>query len=140
MSAFEDFVQAELPKRGYLNSDVSQETVIIRRGPGPRQFDAVVLSEGQVLGKVGGVLVGVNVTDTEIGGGEPLRKAVLEVTTPATTWTIPHGLGSENVIVQAFDATKFVIIPNAIQIVDEDTVQLTFNSAQAGTARVIFLD
>ena len=140
MSAFEDFVQQELPKRGYLNSDVGQETVIIRRGPGPRQFDAVNLLDGQVLGKVNGVLTGVNVTDPEVGGGEPLRKAVMEVTTPSTTWTVPHMLGSENVIVQAFDATKFVIIPNSIQIVDEDTVQLTFNSAQAGTVRVIFLD
>ena len=88
MSAFEDFVQQELPKRGYLNSDVGQETVIIRRGPGPRQFDAVNLAEGQVLGKVGGVLTGVNVTDPEVGGGEPLRKAVMEVSSPSQTWNI----------------------------------------------------
>lgn len=138
MSAFEDFVQQELPKRGYLNSDVAQETIIIRRGPGPRQFDAVSLAEGQVLGKIGGVLAGVDVNDPNLGGS--LRKAVLAVTTAATTWVIPHGLGSENVIVQAFDENKFVIIPNSIQIVDDDTVQLTFSSAQAGTARVIFLD
>ena len=140
MSAFEDFVQQELPKRGYLNTDVGQETVIIRRGPGPRQFDAVTLSEGQVLAKVNGLLTGAFVSDAGVGGAQALRKAILTVTTPTTTWTIPHGLNSENVIVQAFDESKFVIIPNSIQLINANTVQLTFNTAQAGTARVIFLD
>jgi hypothetical protein len=138
MSAFEDFVQQELPKRGYLNTDVSQETIIIRRGTGPRQFEAVTLSEGQVLAKVNGVLVGVNLNDSGLSGR--LRKAVLTVTTPSATWDIPHNLNSENVIVQAFDENKFVIIPNSIQIVDANTVELTFNTVQSGTARVIFLD
>ena len=140
MSAFEDFVQQELPKRGYLNSDVSQETVIIRRGAGPRQFSAVNLQEGQVLALVNGQLVGIEVTNEAVGAGLPLRKAIYTVSSPAAVWTIPHNLGSENVIVQAFDENKFVIIPDTTQIVDEDTVQLTFHTAQSGVARIIFLD
>ena len=132
MSAFEDFVQNELPKRGYLNSDVSQETVIVRRGPGPRQFDAITLAEGQMLALVGGVLTGVAIT-------APLRKYV-QAFTSQVTWTVVHNLNSMNVIIQAFDELRFVMIPNTIQIVNANTVQLTFNTAQTGTARVVFLD
>ena len=137
MSAFEDFVQNELPKRGYLNSDVSQETVIVRRGPGPRQFDAITLAEGQVLALVGGVLTGVTVS--ALGAGTPLRKYV-QAFTGQVTWTVVHNLNSMDVIIQAFDESRFVMIPNSIQVVNANTVQLTFNTAQTGTARVVFLD
>ena len=140
MSAFEDFVQSELPKRGYLNTDVPQETLIIRRGIGPRQFDAVKLTEGQILGLVGGVLTGVYVTDHGIGGDNIVRKAIYSVNSASAVWTIAHNLGSENVIIQAFDNDKFVIIPNTIQIVSNNVVELTFNTALTGVARVIFLD
>lgn len=138
MSAFEDFVQQELPKRGYLNSDVAQETIIIRRGAGPRQFDAVTLGEGEVLAKVGGVLTSISISG--LGAGSPLRKAILPVVEADDTWTIAHNLNSENVIVQAFDENKYVLIPDTIRIVDANTVELTFSTAQAGTARVVFLD
>jgi hypothetical protein len=132
MSAFEDFVQQELPKRGYLNTDVGQETIIVRRGVGPRQFDAIQLAEGQVLGLVDGVLVGVSRSS--------LVRKYVQSFTGLTTWTLTHSLNSENVIVQAFDNNKFVLIPDSIQIIDENVVRLMFNSAQTGTARVIFLD
>ncbi len=130
MSAFEDFVQQELPKRGYLNSDVPQETIIVRRGQGPRQFDAVQLQEGQVLALVNGVLTGVKVG---------VRKYVEDFTT-ATTWTVLHNLNSENVIIQAFDDNKSVLFPDSMRIVDANTIELKFNTPQTGTARVVFLD
>lgn len=136
MSAFEDFVQTELPKRGYLSTDVATETIIIRRGAGPRQFDAVTLTEGQVLALVNGQLVGTNVST--VGGG--VRKAVLTVSTATTLWTINHQLGSRNVIIQAFDNAGYVIIPDTIQVVDANNVRLTFASNQSGVARIIFLD
>lgn len=131
MSAFENYIQVELPKRGYLDTDVGQESIIVRRGPGPRQLDAVDLEEGQVLAKVNGELVGLDVA---------VRKAIFTVAQPNETWTINHNLGSEDVIVQAFDENGFVVIPNTIQVVDEDVIQLTFGTAQAGTARIVFLD
>jgi len=133
MSAFEDFIQLELPKRGYLSSDVPQESVIIRRGAGPRQFDAIQFSEGEVLAYVGGTLQAVPISSV-------IRKAVLTVESAATTWTITHNLNSENVIIQCFDETKKVILADVTQIVDANTVELTFSAAQAGVARVIFLD
>lgn len=140
MSAFEDFVQQELPKRGYLNTDPAQETIIVRRGAGPRQFDAVTLAEGQVLAKVNGVLTGVAVSDSSIGGYSGLRKAVLAVAEAATTWTIAHNLNSENVIIQAFDENKSVLFPDSMRIVDANTIELKFSTAQVGVARVVFLD
>lgn len=139
MSAFEDFVQQELPKRGYLNSDVAQETVIIRRGTGPRQFDAVTFTEGQILGLKNGVLQGVSITDPAVGGSGLIRKFV-QAFTNQVTWTITHNSNSENVIVQAFDEDKYVIIPNSIQVIDANVVELTFNTMQTGTARAVFLD
>lgn len=134
MSAFEDFVQVELPKRGYLNQDPAQETIIVRRGPGPRQFDAITLEEGQVLGFVNGQLVGMQLA------GAGIRKAVLPVTEPSATWTVTHNFDSENAIVQTFDENKSVIFPESITIVDGDTIEIQFNSLQSGTARIVFLD
>ena len=137
MSAFEDFIQTELPKRGYLNSDVPQESIIIRRGAGPRQFDAVTLTEGQVLAYIGGSLQPVSIS-TLVSSG--LKKAILSVTSPAKTWNIAHNLGYDDVIVQCFDENNLVLIPDTIQIVDANNVQITFGAAQKGVARVIFLD
>jgi hypothetical protein len=135
MSAFENFVQLELPKRPYLDTDSAQETIMVRRGAGPRQLVGVSLTDGQVLGQVGGVVQGVS-----IGDGATFRKYVEEVTVAATTWTIAHNLDSENVIVQVMDADGYVILPNEIQVVNADTVTVTFHSLQTGTARLIFLD
>jgi hypothetical protein len=136
MSAFEDFVQVELPKRPYTNADSPQESVLVRRGPGPRQHVGVPIADGQVLGSVGGVLQGV----PQSQGGGALRSFKLVITTPVMIWDVIHNLASEEVIIQAFDEDKYVIIPEAIQILDENTVRLTFNTAQSGVARVVFLD
>lgn len=134
MSAFEDFVQVELPKRGYLNQDPEQESIIVRRGPGPRQFDAIKLEEGQVLGFVNGQLAPMQLA------GAGIRKAILPVTDAAATWTVTHNFDSENAIVQCFDENNSVIFPDSITIEDGDTIVINFHSNQTGTARIIFLD
>ena len=134
MSAFEDFVQVELPKRGYLDQDPAQESIIIRRGPGPRQFDAIKLQEGQVLGVVNGSLAPMTLA------GSGIRKAIVPVTEAATIWNVNHNFNSENAIVQCFDENKSVIFPDTITIIDANTVRISFHSAQVGTARLVFLD
>jgi hypothetical protein len=134
MSAFESFVQTELPKRGYLDSDVAQETIIVRRGAGPRQFDAITLTDGQVLARVNGVLVGMTLA------GNGIRKAIVPITTASTGWAVNHNFHSENAIVQCFDENKSVIFPESITIVDADNINVVFNKAQIGTVRIIFLD
>jgi hypothetical protein len=138
MSAFEDFVQTEIPKRPYLSTDVTEETVMIRRGAGPRQLAAITLGEKQVVALVNGVLVGTTVA--QLGNG--VRKAILSVPllSAADQWDINHGFNSTNAIIQVVDQDGFVITPDLIQIVSANSIQILFNSVQAGTARVIFLD
>lgn len=134
MSAFEDFVQLELPKRPYLNTDPAQETVIIRRGAGPRQLNAVALTDGQVLGKVGGVLTGVS-----IGAGATFKKYT-ETFAADSEWVVTHGQNSTIYVAQAFDAAGSVILPDEIETTDVNTITLMFNTPQAGKVNIIFLE
>lgn len=136
MSAFEDFVQLELPKRPYLNTDPATETIMVRRGAGPRQLQPVALTEGQVLAFVNGALVGTLVSS--LGNG--VRKAVLPVAVAASTWTITHNLNSSNAIIQIVDNNGYVVLPNEIRITSANVITVTFGTAQTGTARAIFLD
>lgn len=134
MSAFEDFVQLELPKRPYLDVDVATETIIVRRGLGPRQLGAVALVDGQVLGKVNGTIQGVFVS-----AGETTFKKYSETFTSATTWVVTHLQASTDFIAQVFDESGKVIIPDEIETTSDSTVTIRFNSAAAGSARLIFL-
>jgi hypothetical protein len=126
-TAYENFVQAEFPKRVYTLGDTPQESVLVRRGGGARGHEGVSLLDGQVLGNVGGALVGVNTvkfgTFPRIG----------------TVWTIAHGLNSEALIVQAFDENKLLVNPNSIQIVDANTVVVSFGTSVSGTANIVAL-
>ncbi len=134
MSAFEDFVQLELPKRPYLASDPAQETVIVRRGAGPRQLGAVTLTDGQVLGKVGGVLTGVS-----IGAGATFKKYT-QTYAADTEWVVTHNQNSSVFIAQIFDDTGKVIIPDEIETTSANVITVTFNIATAGKVTVIFLE
>lgn len=134
MSSFDKFIQLELPKRPFIQADPAQETVIVRRGAGPRQLAGIALNEGEVLAKVGGVVTGVPLA------GSSFRKSITTVTTPTQVWTITHNLGSINIIIQVVDSLGYVIIPDEMHIQDEDTVVITFSTPQTGIARIIFLD
>lgn len=134
MSSFETFIQLELPKRPYLETDVGQESVIVRRGPGPRQLGAVTMSEGQVLALVNGVLTGSSVS--AVSG---FRKVVLEVPVAALTWNIAHNLASSDAIIQVTDSSGYVIHPHEMHIVDSNNIQILFSSTQSGTVRILFL-
>lgn len=136
MSAFENFIQLEIPKRPYLEADPALETIMVRRGAGPRQLSAVALTEGQVLAYVGGALVGTTVAS--LGNG--VRKAILNVAVAGPLWTINHALNSKNAIIQITDADGYVVLPSEMQFVDNNTITISFGSAQAGVAKIIFLD
>jgi hypothetical protein len=135
MSAFEDFIQGELPRRPFLLTDVPQNTVIVRRGAGPRQLDYVTINQGEVLTVDGsGQLV-----SASISAVTGIKKFVATINTPALIWTLTHNLASEDVIVQCFDNNKFVILPDVIQVMSANQVKITFGQMQIGTARIIFL-
>ena len=52
----------------------------------------------------------------------------------ATTWNINHNLNTENIIAQAYDNTgdPLNILPDDIQIMDADNINVYFNRAQQG--------
>jgi hypothetical protein len=133
MSAFENFIQIELPKRPYTDTDVPQESLLVRRGPGPRQLQAATINEGEVVARIGGVITGV--TLSSLGG---VNKLVLDVPVAASVWTMTHPFSTTDAIIQVTDASGYVILAEAMQIVNSSTVQITFGTPQAGKLRAIF--
>lgn len=127
MSAFTDFVQLELPKRPYLDTDLATESIVVRRGAGPRQLQGVTLSNGQVLGMVGGTVQGV-----AISAGQRFEQL-----TPSSSWTLTHNRNSKNVLVQIYDENDDLIQADNIRANDDD-VTVTFGLAFAGYANVLF--
>ena len=53
---------------------------------------------------------------------------------PSATWTFQHNLNSGTVQVQVYDGDGYTIVPDNIQIVDRNTVTITFGTAQGGRA------
>jgi hypothetical protein len=53
---------------------------------------------------------------------------------PATTWTINHDGNSSNVMVQIYNTSSQLIIPNQVTITNVNTVTITFTSVTAGIA------
>lgn len=131
MSAFTDFIQLELPKRPYLDSDVSEETVIVRRGAGPRQLQSVDIADGQVLGKNGGSLQGLDVNLSSVDSLQHVQSS------SASVWTITHGRNSRNAIVQVFDNSHDLVMPNNIKL-NLDDITINFIYPFNGYANIIF--
>lgn len=136
MSAFEDFIQVELPRRPWSNTDPALETVPVRRGPGPRQLEFIALTDGQVVGKVGGSIQGVTISGL---GGEIIPKNYIHTQgTAATTWTITHNKNSSDYVVIVVDSTGSLLIPNVVDDTSANQVVIDFTTAQAGKAVLIF--
>ena len=55
----------------------------------------------------------------------------------SATWNIAHGLASTAVNIQIFDGSNRVIIPNEIEVIDGNNVQVTFGTALGGRAVVV---
>jgi len=67
MSAFTEFVERELPRRGPIITDPDLETVIVRRGVFVRELQGVTINEEEVVGKVGGVITSISLADGSLG-------------------------------------------------------------------------
>ena len=63
-----------------------------------------------------------------------------EQSATATTWTITHNLGEENVILQVYDDSNQMIIPDTVTPTDTNEIVMTFNIATAGRAIIMFGD
>jgi len=71
-------------------------------------------------------------------GGGSGKGYLYEQLVAATTWTITHGLASDQVLVQVYDEVGEMVLPDSIEITDTTTVTITFLDAMAGTAHLIF--
>ena len=71
------------------------------------------------------------------GGGGSVYGYSHQQTIPATTWTISHMGHTLKAQVTVYDSTYEQIIPGRIHIIDINTIQVIFNSPQAGSAVVI---
>jgi len=91
MTIFEDYVKTELPVRPVVQTDESEETILVRRGLIPRGYQAVVIAEGQVIGKSGGLIRGMNVTGVGSGGSDAHYLHTQSIV--STTWSVSHNLG-----------------------------------------------
>lgn len=135
MSQFESFIQLELPKRPYLESDVPEESVIVRRGPGPRQLSGVSLEEGQTVALFDGKLTAV---PYGTGGSSGVDGVPYAQESPSLTWVIPHNKNNRNVVVTLLDTDYSEIICDTMTVNDNDIV-ITFVEKQAGYANIVFL-
>lgn len=134
MATFEEFVQTELPLRPFTFTDPPQETILVRRGPGPRQMEAVSINEGEFLTKIGGVIQ----SGPASGGGSTLNTEVFTQTTASTTWNITHTNNSADFVLQVFDDNGDLLIPDSITAVDASNITVAFSNNITGKAVVIF--
>lgn len=108
MSKFEDTILAELPRRPFLPVDAAQETLLVRRGAGPRQLASVAINEGELLGMVDGQLKSVE---------KPKVGTVSHTQTFAKSrWEITHEENNSNVLVTLYDVDGNQFEPDEIRV------------------------
>ena len=82
--------------------------------------------------------------DIESGGGGPsgptgIAEGYLHVQSVASDlWTINHFAGTSLLLIQIFDSASNLIIPDNIELVNINTVEVTLATPATGTARIIF--
>jgi len=138
---FESFIQLELPKRPYLEEDAPKESVIVRRGAGPRQLSGLVLEDGQMLAMVDGALSSISLADfVELGGGATgtAEGVSFVMGEPASEWVIEHDKNSRNVVVTILDENFEGVLYDTLSV-DFNAVTISFHTPQAGVANVIFV-
>jgi len=123
MAEFEDFVQTELPLRPVVANNEDEETLLVRRGP-PKNYEAVPLLEGQVVGKKNGTIQGVN------GTGDKNRVHVQSMA--AAVWQVAHNL-DKMVSVTVVD-TGGNTVEGSILFIDLNNIQITFSAPFTGQA------
>ena len=57
--------------------------------------------------------------------------------TVSLTWTINHNSNTDNYILQVYDTSGNLIIPNEVVVVDINTVRVDFLVPQAGKATLV---
>ena len=73
----------------------------------------------------------------ETGAVGPAAEIFSAAFTSSTLWTVVHGLGTTDVVWAAYDGNGEAIIPDTVDVVDANTVTMTFSVAVAGTAVIV---
>ena len=70
------------------------------------------------------------------GGGLTVdgANAILDQSSDSSTWTFNHNLGTKYPVFNIFDSNDDVIIPQRINVVDENSAVIYFSSARSGKA------
>lgn len=84
----------------------------------------------------------------DLGGGTPawipltnvVNTYTFQQASSSTTWNITHNLGTTTPMVQCYDNTPTMLIPDAVNIIDSNNIQVVFGSGQVGSAVVMFGD
>jgi len=71
----------------------------------------------------------------------PLTREITAYThsqnTDSATWTINHGMNTTSINVQVYDTNNRAVIPDNVEVLNPDSVQVTFSTAIQGRAVVL---
>lgn len=84
---------------------------------------------GKIVAR-GGAAGGTGITTT--------RGFLYEQVIASDTWNIPHNKENDRVLVQVFDEVGEYTIPDKIDIIDINNIQITFGAPMTGTAHILF--
>jgi hypothetical protein len=84
----------------------------------------------------------------DIGSGFPVwvpmtnevNTYTFQQSSAATTWTITHNLATTTPLVQIYDNTQKMLIPDEVTIVNSNSLTVTFGSALSGMAVIMYGD
>jgi len=58
--------------------------------------------------------------------------------TPLLTWFIVHNANTKRLICQIYDENDLLLFADEVQLLDEDSIIVTFGAEQAGSAKIVF--
>jgi len=89
------------------------------------------------LDKDSGDLIATKSQNNGNGNGNNGRFEHLQ-TAPALVWNVTHALDTKRLLVQIYDLNDIQIYPDEVKLLTDDIVRVTFNTAQAGSAKIVF--
>jgi hypothetical protein len=98
---------------------------------GSSSFTGSINVSGGITGSLFGTASYATTASFALNGSS---NATLVQSSAASTWTFNHYLQTRYPIIQIYDNTDSVIIPQSITAVDTNTTTITFSSARTGTA------
>jgi hypothetical protein len=69
--------------------------------------------------------------------GSTTKGYVYQPSEASTTWTIKHNLGSMFITCQIYGINMTLVYPDSIKIINSNTAQVTFSTAQNGYACIV---